>query len=317
MSSGRVSGQSVGSGQAQRSGADDFGQLREHRIIGADDLAIFQHVIAGRQRLNKPTCLFDNQQARCNVPGVQTTLPIAIITPRRHIGQIQRRGPKPAHPGTDRHQAGKLFQCLGQVRAPTKRQPGGKQALNHPRPPRHPQPGVVHKRALPLFGKEQFVLGRVINHPRHNLPLVLQRDRHRPMGQPVQEICRSVQRIHDPATRRIFARLFAALLGQPAIGRARRAQLFSDDGFGGQICLGHKVTRPLGRDLKVLHLAEVLDQRPACLARGLDHDVKICAADHGVAPKGDKGSEARYTLTRKACQGRLRRRVCRSCFSDQ
>ncbi len=37
----------------------------------------------------------------------------------------------------------------------------------------------------------------------------------------------------------------------------------------------------LHRNLKVFDLAEVLDQRPARLARGLDHDVEIGTALHG------------------------------------
>jgi hypothetical protein len=171
-----------------------------------------------------------------------------------------------------------------QRRAAAEGHAGGKNRLDHRAAPGNPQPGFVHEAAEALFGVKQFVLGGIEHHPGDDLALVFQRDRHRPMRQPVQKVGGAVERINDPAPGRVFARFLAGFLAQPAVRGARAAQFFLDDPFRLSVGLGNEIAGPLGGNLKIFHLAKVLDKRAARLAGGLDHQVEVRAAVHGGTP---------------------------------
>lgn len=98
------------------------------------------------------------------------------------------------------------------------------------------------------------------------------------MRQAVQEVGGAVQRVDDPAAGRILARLFAGFLADPAIVRPCGAQFFLDDALGLAVGAADEVARALDRDLKVLDLAEVLDEAAARLARGLIMMLRLALA---------------------------------------
>ena len=62
----------------------------------------------------------------------------------------------------------------------------------------HAQPLVVDEGALALFGEEEIVVGRIIDDGGDDGALALQRDRHRKVRHPVQEVGGAVERIDDP-----------------------------------------------------------------------------------------------------------------------
>jgi hypothetical protein len=125
------------------------------------------------------------------------------------------------------------------------------------------------------------------------------------MRHAVQEVRGSVERIDDPAPRRVLALLAAAFLAEPAVIGPRAHQLLLQDLLGGDVGAADEIARPLHRDLQVLHLAEILHQAPARLAGGLDHDVEIGGALHVLILRVVGKAPARYRPARSACQGRV------------
>ena len=99
----------------------------------------------------------------------------------------------------------------GQVGAAAEGDAGGEDHLDHLAPARDAQPAVVEVGAGALLGHEHLVLDRIVDHARHDLALVLERDRDRPVRQPVQEVRRAVERIDDPAPGRVLRRPRRAL----------------------------------------------------------------------------------------------------------
>ena len=96
------------------------------------------------------------------------------------------------------------------------------------------------------------------------------------MRDAVEEIAGAIERIDDPARLALGAGDVAAFLkAEPPVG-ARREQFVVKGAFGVAVGLRDEVRRPLAADLKVLDLAEITPQPPACLARGLFHDPDEC-----------------------------------------
>ena len=106
------------------------------------------------------------------------------------------------------------------------------------------------------------------------------------MWHPVQKVGCSIQRINDPAARRVLAFFHAAFFSHPAICRASAHQLFLDDRFGAQIGFAHKIACALHGNLKRFNLAEILHKAAARLTGGFDHHVKIRAGLHGSSSFG-------------------------------
>ena len=93
-------------------------------------------------------------------------------------------------------------------------------------------------------------------------------------------IYRANQDIADPAMRAVGARDLARFFQQEGVGRPGLAQLVEDDLLGPLIGVGDEIRRPLARDLQVLDLAEILDQRAARLDGSGHHDVEKGGARH-------------------------------------
>ena len=99
----------------------------------------------------------------------------------------------------------------------------------------------------------------------------------------MEKIRRPVQRVDDPAPRRIFTHGFAAFLHhQPIIG-PRLLQLGAQNGFGLAVGFRDEIPRPLAGNLELFDLAEIADQRTRGLPRGAFHDINNSrSAAHGV-----------------------------------
>ena len=228
----------------------------------------------------------DEDDAGGHVPRLQFTLPKAVKAAGGDIGEVKCGRPPAPHPGALRHQAGEVAQGGGQGLFGAERNAGGKDAVDHVATARDAQAAIVHPGTGALFGPEQFVLGRVIDHARDHFALVFQGNGDRPVRHAVQEIRRAIQRIDDPAPGGIGPGTQAGFLAQPAIGGTATHQLVLDDALGLGIGLGHEIAGALGGHLQVFHLAEILDEGTASLAGGLDHQVEVGAALHGASPKG-------------------------------
>ena len=91
------------------------------------------------------------------------------------------------------------------------------------------------------------------------------------MGDAVQEVAGSVERIDDPA--RLVCVTFddARLFHHETPVWACGEQFVIDRAFGDAVGLGHEVRRALAAHLEVLDLAEIATQATARLARGFLH----------------------------------------------
>ena len=116
---------------------------------------------------------------------------------------------------------------------------------------------VVEERALAALGGEELVIGRIVDQPRDDLAVALERDRDREMRDAVQEVGGAVERIDDPGVGLVGALVRAAFLAEEAVARPRLEQLGAQDLLGAMIGGGDEVRRTFQRDLQVRDLAEV------------------------------------------------------------
>jgi hypothetical protein len=72
----------------------------------------------------------------------------------------------------------------------------------------------------------------------------------------------------------IGAFVLARLFGEETVARPGFRQLLDQDALGTLVGCGDEIGRSLERDLQVLQLAEVADQRPAGFARRRHQDVQ-------------------------------------------
>ena len=148
-------------------------------------------------------------------------------------------------------------------------------------PCRHPQPLVVEKGALAALGREQVVVGGIVDQPGHHGAFALERDRDREMRDAVHEVRGAVERVDHPGVGLVAAFEAAAFLTEEAIARTRRAQFVAQDFLRPPVGGGDEVGRALERYLQMLDFAEVALERAPGLAGGLDHDVEEGGVQHG------------------------------------
>ena len=99
-----------------------------------------------------------------------------------------------------------------------------------------------------------------------------QADRDGELGNAVQEVGGAVERINDPAVRRVDAFDRAAFFHQKAVFGPRALQFLEQDGLGLAVGGRDEIGRALLRDLQMLDLAKVAAQARSRLARGALHD---------------------------------------------
>ena len=147
---------------------------------------------------------------------------------------------------------------------------------------RDAQPPLVQISAAALLGDVELVAHRIVNNARFRNAVLHQRDRDREQRNSVHEVGGAVERIDHPLVRRIAARHPAALLHQESELRPCSRQFPMQDFFRAPVGGGDEISRPLDRDLEILQLAEIADQRARRFARGGDHDGDERRAEHGI-----------------------------------
>ena len=95
------------------------------------------------------------------------------------------------------------------------------------------------------------------------------------MRHPVQEVRCAIQRVNDPTAGWIFAECFFGFFTKKTVVRACFCQLLTNGFFGCSVRFGHKIARPLGGNLKVLHFLKIAQQFATGDAGRFDHDVHI------------------------------------------
>ena len=135
---------------------------------------------------------------------------------------------------------------------------------------------------------------------------MFKRDADGPVRQAVQKVGGAIQRVDDPAPGRVCALGLGTFLAEKAISRARAEQILAQNAFGLPVGAGHEVAGALGRNLKVLDLAKVLDQGAAHLAGCFLHQVQVCAALHAVRSIGFRSRPIRVTGADAKGQGKER-----------
>ena len=104
------------------------------------------------------------------------------------------------------------------------------------------------------------------------------------MRNAVQEICRAVEWVDDEAVGFIRAVNFALLFHKKAVAGTITAQVLKDNFFGRFIGFGDKIRWAFARNLQMLSLAKITQQRTRRLTRRRLHD-------------SHKGGYPRYKIT--------------------
>ena len=85
--------------------------------------------------------------------ALMLALPVAVVAPRRDIGEVERRRAPAPHPGADRHQPRQVLQRRGQGRSRRRTARRWQRSPRSSRGARRPACGVVvHPGARALFG---------------------------------------------------------------------------------------------------------------------------------------------------------------------
>ena len=138
-----------------------------------------------------------------------------------------------------------------------KRNAGGKNRLIHLRATGDSHAPVVEKSALAFFRPEHLFVDRFINNPGGNLAIFFERDRHGKMRDAMDEICRAIDRVDDPAAVRIIAGNLAIFFHQKAIIVPRVFKLFFKHFFGADIGGGDKVSWPFAGYLQLINFTVI------------------------------------------------------------
>ncbi len=200
----------------------------EPRGIPGNDVALLDLVVALADRTDEPARLAHQKHARRHVPGVDAALPVTVVAPCRDIGEVERRGAPAAHSGADRHEAApcpaaRPAACRDHRRA----RPWAKIASIIVRRPDTRMRASFSQAPAPFSATNNSSLAASKTTPATISPCA-QRDRDGQCGQPVQEVRRPVERVDDPAPRRVLPFADAVSSPQPAIGRTAAQELVLD-----------------------------------------------------------------------------------------
>ena len=137
--------------------------------------------------------------------------------------------------------------------------------------PGDPEAAIAAKRALPLLGDKHVVVGRIVDHAGHDLPVALKRNRNGEERDRVQKVGRRVERIDMPGVALVGALDPPALLHDEAVAGARLGEFRIEGLLGAIIRETDEIARPLHRHLQFADLAEIALQAPPGLDRGAGH----------------------------------------------
>ena len=139
------------------------------------------------------------------------------------------------------------------------------------------QAAPVQLQPRPCHGAERFCLQRVVDHAQHQLPVLFQRDGHRPMRDPAQKVRRAVQGVHDPTAP---AGTAVGLLAQPTVVGVGAQQAVAQQRLGLVVGLRHEVALTLGVDGQQIAVVPMrLQQRSGCMG-GVDRQGQVVGGTH-------------------------------------
>ena len=154
--------------------------LPVHGLVAGDDVARL-HACAPcpARSVTKPPASRTIDHAGGEIPRRKAALPIDVEPAGRHIGEIERGRAEAPQPGDlvldRRHFAAEQRE----IAAPVMRQRAAHDRVGEPLARRDADAAVVEERALAALGGEELVVGGIVDQPRDDLALALERDRDR------------------------------------------------------------------------------------------------------------------------------------------
>ena len=202
-----------------------------HRVVPGEKLAALHRPIAAAKIGDEASGFAHQQHARRNVPGLKIGFPIAVEPPGRDPGKVERGRAIAANACHLRRDGAEDAGPLREIALAVERNAGRDQRFGQVPACRDAQPLVLQPGPPALFGPEAFIGQRLIDQARRDLALavrqrLLDRDRNREMGKPVQEVRCAVERIDDPARLVRIAGDFSCFLKQESPVRAGMEKLF-------------------------------------------------------------------------------------------
>ena len=244
-----------------------------------------EQVAVALEPADPPAGLAHQQHPGGDVPGMDPELPEAVLAPGGDIGQIERADAEPAQAAALVRDPLHLPRKAALACLPVAdRQAAADERHAHVAAPRDPDAPVVEIGTCPLLGHEQLVAQRIEDDARHDLAVLLERDRDGPVRQGVKEIGGAVDRVDDPAIVLRAAGHGPALLHEKAPVRPGFLEIFADHLLGPPIGRRDEVARALDRDLKLLDLAEIAGEDAGGAHGGPDHHLEIGGACHRPVP---------------------------------
>ena len=221
---------------------------------------------------DEATGLAHQDDAGRDVPGLQVTLPVKVRATAGDVGEIESSRAEAAGAAGHRHHGRDLAQELRVVAASEIRRTIGHEGVGHVRPAGDAQAAVVEIGALPAFGHEQLVLGRIVDDAGDDLALAFETHRDREMGDAVEEVGGAIERVDMPGVALVLPFDVSRFLENQAIAGTRLHQGIAQHLFSLAVGGGDEVAGALARNLEVLDLAIVALEAAGGLADGVDHD---------------------------------------------
>ena len=186
-----------------REGTDGLEQALVHLGISGHDVGA-ERVLHACRRADAPARLLDQQGAGGGIPRRQAEFPKAVDSARRHIGEIERGGARPAHARRGAHDDLEDLEIVIDVRRVHAIGKAGSDQRSFERAlGADAYFPALELRAVAARGGEELLTHGIVDHRVLQAPAVLDRDRYGEGRKAVQEIRRAVERVDDPE---VFAR---------------------------------------------------------------------------------------------------------------
>src|SRR2546426_1493290 len=181
------------------------GEYLDPRLVyqpvgGKRSRAVALEGLAGEVR-DPPARLRHDQAPGRHIPRRQSELPKAVHPTGRDRGEIHRSRPRAPEPLRSQHEPLEVFQ-IALAAVPVIGEARHQERLVERRDRRHVDASSVEQGALAYLRLEEFLSHRIIHHAEHDASLSLEANRDAERGEPVREVRRAIQWVHDPPVRR-------------------------------------------------------------------------------------------------------------------
>ncbi len=187
--------------------------------------------------------LLDQKEARGQIPRFESQFEKSVQPAGRHRRQVQSGRTRPTDAGDLGEEGAELFEIDPEPAEIPEREAGSDERFVQVDPLRDADAAVVEERTLPAASDEQFITGRVIDHPGFENPAAFEGNGDGIDGEAMEEVGGSIQRIHDPAflARRSGRSHQPAFLRQDGVIRMGGSDHLDDGRFGGPVDLAHEI----------------------------------------------------------------------------